>query len=589
MIDARISQLRQWMKEHSIDAVIIPSQDPHQSEYVPDRYKGREWISAFTGSAGTAMVTLDHAGVWTDARYFLQAEEELASSEFVLHKLQVQNMPEYITWMHKHLPEGATIAMDGNVLSHKQHGFYLKHFAKSKFEFRYDMDPLAEIWPDRKGWPGDAVYTHDVAFAGKSRADKLSEIQDAMREQKASWHLVTPLDAVAWTLNLRGSDVKCNPVFMAYLLIGLEKSFLFVDESKLPAEIKTALAQDRVEIRPYDDIERALGALDATDTVLIDPQYVCIKHSNLLSKEQLLIGKTIPMWNKAIKNDTEIQHFRDVMPKDGVAIFRTMRWLHASLAAGEEVREHDVSLKLAENRAAMGNYVGESFDAIVGYKGNGAIIHHKPPTEGSAQIKPEGMLLIDSGGQYLDGTTDITRTFHLSEPSAEEKKAYTLVLKGHIALAKAKFPKGTRGIQLDTLARMHLWSAGLNYLHGTGHGVGFFMNVHEAPQGFANSLGERGTTVMQPGMVSSNEPGYYKDGAFGIRIENLVVCNEDADGFLSFEDLTVYPMEAKLIDESLLESAEIAWLKDYHETVYAKMSPLCTAEEKEELKVACGL
>ncbi len=586
MVNDRLAALRAWMKDHDVDAVIVASGDPHQSEYVPRRYAAVGWISGFDGSAGTVVVTRTHAGLWTDGRYFLQAEDQLADSEVVLHKLLVSGDPEYLSYVCDELPQGSTVAMDGSVLSQSRYKRFSDRFSQHGIGLRYDLDPFETIWEDRPGLPSEPVYEHDLRYAGRTRSEKISDIRAEMTDYGASMHLIVPLDAVAWTLNLRGSDVDCNPVFISYLMVTRSEAHLFIDLSKISLALKEVLSADSVHLHDYSDLSSYLSTISEDETILLDPAYTSRKAWDALASHKVVKAGTIPMYHKAIKNDTEVQHFRDVMPKDGVAIYRTMRWLEQELQS-RTVTEYELAQRLTYYRATMDHFVGESFHPIVGYKSNGAVIHYRAREHSSKDISADGMLLIDSGGQYLDGTTDITRTFHLSTPTDEEKKMYTLVLKGFIALAQARFPHGTRGIQLDMLARQYLWQDGKNFLHGTGHGVGFFMNVHEAPQGFANALSQRGTTAHVPGMVSSNEPGFYKDGAYGIRIENLIVCREDEDGFLSFEDLTVYPLEKKLIDCDLLSPGDIDYIDSYHKMCYEKMAPLCTEPERADLERAC--
>lgn len=571
-INNRIDLLRSSMKNHNIAAFIIPSSDPHLSEYVADKWKAREWISGFDGSAGTAIITMDHAGLWTDARYFIQAETQLAKSEFQLHKIENQFSPQYMDWIKENIPKGATVGVDGWCLSQGQYQQFTEELKsiRGKLEVSYDL--IDEVWKDRPQLPVEKIFAHEVKFAGKSRSEKIEIIRKMMGDQKASHYLMPALDDIAWVLNLRGRDVDCNPVFIAYFLLGLRKAFLYIDKNKVPKEIKIALENDGIEIRPYEKILKDVNALEENSSVLVDKMQInCMLFRGINGKP--VLGKSIAKWQKACKNEIEINNIRRCMEKDGAALAESFYWMEENVGK-QKITEYRLSEILTEQRSKKEFYYGDSFHAIVGYKSNGAIMHYRPTPENSLEIKPEGMLLVDSGGQYEDGTTDITRTFCLDNPSQDQKKHYTLVLKGMIALTQAVFPAGTPGGQLDTLARQFLWQNRIDFGHGTGHGVGFFMNVHEPPQGFANIQSERGKTRMQHGMVTSNEPGFYLEGSYGIRLENLVLTVEEDNGFMHFETLTLYPFSHKLTDISLLTESEISWLNGYHQNVYARVSPL---------------
>ncbi|MEL6863912.1 MAG: aminopeptidase P family protein [Bacteroidota bacterium] len=589
-INDRIHALRQLMQARQLDAYLIPSSDPHQSEYVADHWKSRIWASGFTGSAGIVVITADHAGLWTDSRYFLQAEEELAGSEMVLHQQLIPHAPEHISWMAEHLPKGATVACDGMLFSISQVRALAKAFHRAGLELDHQQDLIAEVWRDRPALPDYPVFEHKVAFSGKSRVEKLQAVRAAMQQRGASHYFISTLDDIAWLFNLRGSDVECNPVFIAYAVIGPEVAYLFVNQTKLAEDLQNALRGDGVLLKGYETIADYLGSLQSPHRLLIDRSTISIQLNNLIDRAVALEGDNICRQLKAIKNETEVGHIRDAMRKDGVALTRLYRWLDAELA-NRSIPEVEVAAQLAAFRKAQGDYHGESFSAIVGYKGNGAIVHYRPMPGKCADIQKEGILLLDSGGQYTNGTTDITRTTALGTPSEEQKRNFTLVLKGHIALATIQFPAGTRGIQLDTLARQFLWQQGLNYGHGTGHGVGFFLNVHEPPQGFATSISQRGVTIFEPGMFTSNEPGYYKTGEYGIRIENLVLTVNGTDNghghFLRFETLTLFPIDLNLVERSLLTAGEIEWLNAYHERVYRELAPLLSEEEAAWMKEQC--
>lgn len=586
-IKLRIEKLRESMKSHGIKAVIIPSNDAHQSEYVPEYWKGREWISGFSGSAGLVMITDDHAGLWTDGRYYIQAEEELKETGITLHKMDKKPGPQYLRWLRDNLQKGDKVSIDGGVCSVSTLQSAKRYLDPEGIELVTEIDLLDEVWNNRPSLPKNPVYVHDTKYAGQDRKERIAAIRKEVKEQKADYYLISTLDDIAWTLNLRGSDVECNPVFLSYLMLSEEGVTLYIDESRIPEEVKSSLDADGVSLAPYSAIISDLNTLAEHKKLLFDAANCSVSLHRAINCEKIE-GNTIPRRLKAIKNETEIQHTRNVMVKDAVAVAHTFYWLEQEIKAGASIKETAVAEKLSYYRGQQENYIGESFSAIVGYKGNGAIIHYRAVPETCATIKNEGILLCDSGGQYLDGTTDITRTIAMGTPTAEEKRCFTLVLKGMISLTEARFPEGTTGGQLDILARQFLWNEGLNYGHGTGHGVGFFMNVHEPPQGFAPPPSERARTRHEAGMISSNEPGYYKEGAFGIRIENLVVCKKDKnDGFLSHETLTLYPIDIRMIDERLMTTKEKAWLNNYHNVVWERVSPYLEGEIKDWFELKC--
>ncbi|HHG86292.1 MAG TPA: aminopeptidase P family protein, partial [Bacteroidetes bacterium] len=510
-INSRIAHLRAALVREKLDALVIPSNDPHSGEYVADHWKAREWASGFTGSAGTVVITADHAGLWTDSRYFLQAESELAENEMQLHKLGEPGTLDHVAWLLAHLQPGGKVAIDGKLLSvsaYMKLGMRLMP-ASIKLVTAYDL--IAECWTDRPALPTNSVFVHELKFSGKSTQDKLVAVRAAMRKVGAENHLLSTLDDIAWLYNLRGSDVECNPVFYAYSLIGLDSAVLFVDLDKVSETIITLLKQDGVTVLSQDALPTLLGSLDGSN-LLFAPEATSVALWEQVPEGcEKIEGAAPTTLLKAVKNAIEIENIRQVMAKDGYALLRLYRWLEAEIEGGE-VTEDQVAAKLAAFRAEGADYIGESFGAIAGYQGNGAIVHYRPLPGESATLKKEGIFLLDSGGQYLDGTTDITRTVALGTPTAEQKRDYTLVLKGHIALAKARFPAGSSGYQLDTLARMFLWEEGLDYGHGTGHGVGFFLNVHEGPQSIRGNHSGMATTTFLPGMFTSNEPGRYKAG-----------------------------------------------------------------------------
>ena len=598
----KIASIRNCMAEENIAAYIIPTSDPHQSEYVADFWKFRTWVSGFKGSMGYVVITKNDAGVWTDGRYFLQCEKEIAGTEFKLHKQLQQGAPEHINWLCEQLKSGDMIGCDGKLFSPAQIRTMQRAFEKHGIELVTHIDMANRVWENRPPMPEAKIFEHPVEFAGKSRDEKLADIRAKMETENANYHLVTTLDDIAWTLNLRGSDVECNPVFYAYMVIGKEKTWLFVDESKLsaisyqlsagkhnPAKIENR--KSKIENRPYNDIHTFLKKLTRNDTIVVDAGNANYALVNDIKKAKIVEHETFSILMKAVKNPVEMEHIRNVMVKDGVALTKAFMWLEHTLDT-RTISEYEFASMLAQFRSDQPHYFGESFDAIVGYKSNGAMMHYKPTLDGSAQIEKGGILLVDSGGQYADGTTDITRTIALSEPTAEQKKNFTLVLKGHIALARAVFPSDTKGVQFDILARQFLWQHFLNFGHGTGHGVGFFMNVHEPPQGFVAGLNARGTTPHQIGMLTSNEPGFYLEGEYGIRIENLLLCVEKGASafgkFLCFETVTLFPMDDNLIDHLLLNQDEIDWLNKYQSTVYDKLSPHLNESEKKWLNSKCA-
>ena len=590
-IPERLTALRKLMKDRGIDGYIIPSSDPHQSEYVAAHWQARTWITGFTGSAGTAALTHDQAGLWTDSRYFIQAEEQLADTGVDLHKVLNPTKPGFLNWLIEQLPEGSTIGVDGRQFSASQLRHFHRKLKNASFKLQADVDLIGDAWKDRPPLPKDPIFEHPLKYAGETTAQKMEAVRQHLQQLGLSQYLITGLDDIAWLFNLRGKDVECNPVFYAYAIISQKEAHIFIDIEKVPDSLCDSLGASGIELHAYDTIEAYCNKLPE-GTILLHAGSTNARLYDAIPDKQIIEGPNIVRHLKAIKNNTEVSHLREAMRKDGVALLRLYRWLEDALNNGETVTEAGLSDQLNEFRAQQDDYFGESFNAIVGYAGNGAIVHYRPMHGSSATLKKEGVLLLDSGGQYIDGTTDITRTTALGKVSEEAKLAYTMVLKGHIALANIRFPEGTTGVQLDTLARMHLWNQGMNYGHGTGHGVGFFLNVHEPPQGFvASASNERGNTPFRSGMLTSNEPGYYLPDAFGIRIENLILCvpaEETASGkFLKFETLTYFPIETDMVLFHKMAKEEIQWLNDYHAMVWEELSPRLEGEEKEWLEERC--
>ncbi|MGC4128700.1 MAG: aminopeptidase P family protein [Bergeyella sp.] len=570
-VKEKIALLREQMQKNNIDAFIVFSADPHMSEYLPEEWQERKWISGFTGSAGFVVFTKDKAGLWTDGRYFVQAPIELEGSDIDLMKDGVEGTPNYIDWIISEINEGGTVAVNG-VATSNINWETLENKLSAKNIKLVDSPLLKDVWTNRNtNSVVNPVFVHPLERAGKSVTDKLSAIRGKMKEQGADAHIIASLDDVAWTLNLRGSDVQCNPVFLGYIALTLNEALLFVNPEKLNADAKKQLEESNVKVRPYEEFYSYLKSLK-DEKVLVSP------NSNQAIFEALKSGNTIikaPVPGnlmKAQKNEAELAGFRTVMEKDGVAMVKFLYWLTHNVGK-EPMTEYSIGEKLRGFRAEQENFVGESFGSIVGYLDNGAIMHYSASKEGSKEVTNSGTILVDSGGQYLEGTTDITRTIALGNDVSDEfKENYTLVLQGMIRLSKVKFPKGTRGVQLDAFARMPLWLKGRDYNHGTGHGVGSFMNVHEGPQNIRKDMNPQ---ELLPGMVCSNEPGFYLDYHYGIRLENLIAVREvektDFGQFYDFETLTFCPFSKDLIKKELLLDEEIQWLNDYHKICEEKI------------------
>lgn len=587
MINSRIQSIREMMKSKNIDAYIIHTADPHQSEYLAPHWQSREWATGFTGSAGTAIITQTHAGLWTDSRYFIQAETELMNSEIVLHKIKNRALPQHITWLSNNLAANQIVAIDSSTISLARKNQYESILKKSNLKIKLTNDLISNVWKDRPPLPTATVFGHDLEYTGMSRRAKLDFIKKEMTTLNCNYHLITTLDDIAWILNLRGRDIECNPVFISFLLISQEKSYLFINEKKIPSELRTALESDHINIMPYDRIASHLKNLSQTDNILLDTSTINVSLYDALKNPTIVKGKMPSRLAKSMKNDVEIDNLKKCMIKDGVALTHAFYKLENLLNNGQYPKENEFADILAECRSQQPKYYGESFNAIVGYNANGAIVHYHPQESTSATIKKDGVLLVDSGGQYHDGTTDITRTMALSAPTIQQKRSYTNVLKGHIALANAVFPEGTTGGQLDILARQFLWNNQTNFLHGTGHGVGYFLNVHEGPQSISPAQSMMTKTPIELGMVTSNEPGYYEKGEYGIRIENLILTVEISEGYYGFETITLFPIDTTLIDISLMTTEEITWINNYHQKVFNKLLPSLEKKYHEWLRDKC--
>ncbi len=579
---SKLKKLRDVMKKYNINYYIIPSADPHQSEYVSEYYRGRAEVSGFTGSAGTLLVGEKEAKLWTDGRYFIQAAEQLQGTGIDLMKMATPGYDTINQWVEKNIKENDTLGFDGSCYSTNQYKELLKIAKKNNFNINMDKDLLEEIWSDRPSLPEDKIFVHDEKYCGKSVKEKLSEVRKYMKENKVQNYLLTSLDDIAWLFNIRGNDILFNPVALSYAIITENEAKLYVNKTKVDDEVQSALKVQEVFIYEYNEIEDHVKQLNGN--TLIDPAKVNAKLYSLLSCtiiERLNITTNL----KAIKNEIEIANFENAHIKDGVAMVKFIKYLKDNIGK-EKITEISASKKLSELRSQGELAKGDSFGTIAGYKEHAAMMHYSATPESDYELKLQGLFLVDSGGQYLDGTTDITRTFVLGDITEEEKRDFTLVLKGHINLAKAKFLKGSTGCNLDILARGPLWQYGLDYKCGTGHGIGFLLNVHEGPQ----SIRQNGNTVpLEPGMILTNEPGVYKEGKFGIRTENVMVVVKDeindCGEFYKFDTISYCPIDLNGVKVELLNDDEKEWLNNYHKKVYDKLSPYLNEEEKELLKI----
>ena len=587
-IQDKITALRGFMSQNGIAAFIVPSTDPHSGEYVPAHWESRKWLSGFSGSAGTVVVTKDNAGLWTDSRYFIQAEEHLEGTGIQLFKDRLPETPSVSEWLGSVLNEGEKVGIDGWVNSMQEAAGLRKELQTYGLELTLVEDPFQYIWNDRPSLPQTPVFIHGLEYAGVSCSEKISKIKEAIKSNGATSIILSSLDEIAWTLNLRGDDVHCNPLFISYLILSDKKNTLYILEEKITEEVRSYLKEQGVEIEDYKSFSKNLKAFSGKDEELlqISPQANEALYALASQHTNVTIAPSPVALMKAHKNPIEIAGFRKAMERDGVAIVKFLRWLKDAVKTGEE-SELSVDEKLYELRAEQANFKGISFDTIAGYKEHAAIVHYEATPETSIPLKPEGMLLLDSGAQYLDGTTDITRTIVLGPLTEEEKKDYTLVLKGHLQLQNAQFPAGTCGTQLDVLARIAMWKAGINYLHGTGHGVGQFLSVHEGPhQVRMNHM----PTLLEPGMTLTDEPGIYKAGRHGIRIENTLVVvpaqESEFGAFYKFEPLTLCPIDKEAILVDMLNDEELNWFNEYHQMVYNRLKPFLNEQEQAWLEEA---
>jgi len=580
-IRLRLQRTRDALQRHGLAAVLVPTADPHLSEYLPERWQGREWLSGFTGSMATLVVTLDRAALFTDSRYWGQAERELAGSGIELVKIPTAAATHHIEWIVKNLQRGQTLAVDGQVLGLAAAQMLQRGLDAAGIKLRTDIDLFDEVWgSERPALPAAAVYEHRAPHAPLPRAAKLAQVREAMARHGATHHFLSTVDDIAWLTNLRGADVDYNPVFMAHLLLDATQATLFIADGKIDDTLRQALAADGVKLAPYAQAPAALAALPANAVLLVDPKRVTLGlKQNVPGSVGIVEAINPSTLLKSRKSAQEAAHVREAMAEDGAAMCEFYAWFEAAQARAERITELTIDEKLTAARAKRPGFVGLSFSTIAGFNANGAMPHYRATASSHATIEGDGLLLIDSGGQYLGGTTDITRVWAIGTPSAAQKRDFTLVLKGTMALSRARFPRGTLSPMLDALARAPLWAEGIDFGHGTGHGVGYFLNVHEGPQSISKAIPEA-TMAMEPGMITSVEPGVYRDGQWGVRIENLVLnvpaVTPEGDRFaemLEFETLTLCPIDTRCLDMSLLRADEIDWLNRYHATVRERLAP----------------
>jgi Xaa-Pro aminopeptidase len=580
----RLAQLRASMKKRDIDSYVIFNTDPHLEEHIPEYWKIVSWLTGFSGSSAIVVVAKKFAGLWTDSRYFLQAERQLSDSGFTLKKINATSELSWVEWLNEKMRKGGRIGIDGRIFSIKHLESLKKEVNGKRIEIDIECDLISGIWTDRPPMPFSIAYDHNIVFSGKERSIKIKEIREQMSTMKVDWHLLTSPDDIMWLLNIRGNDLKYSPLLISFAIVGHEQILFFTDEKKIP--LKLAMEFDRigVTILPYDDTPLILSRLKNESSLLLTPETTnAILYSSIREKVNIVRDISIPTRFKAIKNPSEIENIRKVMVKDGAALTKFFYWLEKYIDH-QNITELSAAEKLLEFRLQQSDCTGASFSTIAAYKEHGAQVHYSAGTDSNYVLGREGLFLIDSGGQFLDGTTDIARTITMGLPNGKQKSDFTLVLKGFINLALARFPAGTRGYQLDVLARKALWDNGLNYGHGTGHGVGFFLNVHEGPYSIGTAATSDKLLSLVPGLVFSDEPAIYREGQYGIRTENLLLVTEservELGQFLKFETLSLCYIDKSLIDKTLLETVEILWLNNYNSMVYEKLALLLTDEEK---------
>ena len=581
----RITALRKLMKERGFSAYIIPSSDAHLSEYVAEHWQARKWISGFTGSAGTVVITTGKAGLWADGRYFIQAENQIKDTGIKLFKIGIPGFPTYMEWICQELKNGEIVGIDGSVFSVNNVKSMKKKFDEKNININSDHDLIDEIWIDQPAIPTSEVFIHDVKFTGKSRTEKFTEIREEMKKLNLDYHLLTSLDDIAWTFNIRSNEIQNSPVAISFAVIGLDSVHLFIDPAKIIEKVKTELESTKIELHSYEKIADYLSTLEAEKSILIDPNKTNIKLKNTIPENCKIIEKrNLTTLMKSIKNKVEIENLKKCQIRDGVIMVKFLYWLDSNIGK-IKITEMSAAEKLAELRSFGENFIDLSFTSISAYMANAAMMHYSPSHENETELKPEGFYLIDSGGNYLDGTTDITRTICLGPLSHKMKRDFTLVLKSHIDLCQAHFLEGTTGANLDILARHPMWQEGLDYKCGTGHGVGYFLNVHEGPQNFSQALVN---VPFKPGMTTTNEPGIYKENEYGIRTENTLLCvndqKTDSGQFFKFEVISFCPIDLRAILPEMLSQRQKDWLNNYHQGAYKKLSVSLTETERNWLK-----
>lgn len=585
---SRLASVRELMKNRGIDAVIIPSSDPHLGEYVPDHWRVIRWLTGFTGSAGNVVITRSFAGLWTDSRYFIQAEDQLKDSGYELVRLKVPHTPEYIDWLAGKMKKGSRVAVDGRLISAGQMSLLKAALKERGVRLTLKGDLVGRLWKERPSLPPEMAFAHQPVYSGESRTDKIARVRRRMEEMKIDYHLLTSCDDIMWLLNIRGGDITYSPLLLSFAIVSSRQLLLFADEEKIPSGMKAEFDNDGVVLLPYDMTGPVLSSLPEKCSILLNPATTSAALYNSLPRVSGVTGEvSIPTRLKAIKNETEIKNLREVMIRDGVALTRFFYWLDQNISSGV-VTELSASARLQALRLEEEGCTGPSFATIAAWNDHAALPHYVPSPATDTTLGSKGIFLLDSGGQYYGGTTDTTRTIAVGKPDGEMKKDFTLALKGTIGLAMVKFPFGTRGYQIEVLARKALWDNGLNYGHGTGHGVGSFLNVHEGPQTIGSAATGDLKTVLEPGMVISDEPAIYREGRYGFRTENLLLCVDDVvtdhGRFLKFETVTLCYIDSTLIDVSLLDEPEINWLNNYHEKVWSELSPGLGAEERRWLR-----
>jgi Xaa-Pro aminopeptidase len=581
----KLASLRAALKHYSLDAYVIQAADPHLSENICDHWQIIRWLTGFTGSAATVIITDNFAGLWTDSRYFLQASKELTGSGFILVQPVSGQVYDYTQWLCENIHSGSKIALDGRLLSVKSFRNIEEKLSVKNIPVISNRDLITPLWTDRPVLPFSTAFDHSLNYSGRDRKEKLADVRNQMRKTGISHHLLTSPDDIMWLLNIRGGDFRFSPLILSFALLGHDQLLLFTDERKIPASISTEFDSLGVVILPYEEVNSLIHSIPRGSVLLISPDKTSVDiYKSIPGSVRIMEDISIPARMKAVKNNTEIANICNCMIRDGVALTRFFHWLEDN-SGTIPMSEVSLAVKLKDFRSQQEGYLGSSFNTIIAYNEHAALPHYRPDEETDAVIGEKGILLIDSGGQYLNGTTDITRAIAIGTPTAEQRRDFTLVLKGHISLATAKFPLGTRGYQLDILARKHLWENGLNYGHGTGHGVGYCLNVHEGPQNISPADNR---TIIEPGMLISNEPGIYREGEYGIRTENLIICREDEETefgiFNSFETVSLCYIDKKLIDKSLLDTDEKAWLNQYHSEVLEKLKPFLNENERAWLK-----